>query len=163
MTSTDDLTIRKARPGDEQALAKCFVELQNFERLIEPRRRPGEQIAGAYVHRLMSDCDSRDGQIFVAMLKEKIVGFVCIFPREILDEQINEPTTVAYISDLVVSANLRKRGVGQLLMSAAEEYSKQKGASLISVNVLAANESANEFYASCGYKDYERTLLKNIE
>ena len=99
----------------------------------------------------------------MAAVDNRIVGFVAVFPSEMLDEQINEPTTVAYISDLVVASDYRQKGIGQMLMGEAEQYAKDSGVSMITVNVLAANKEACKFYNTCGYNDYEHTLSKRLK
>jgi hypothetical protein len=42
-------SIREYRRDDQSALRECIVELQEFERSIDPRLRPAELMADAQV------------------------------------------------------------------------------------------------------------------
>ncbi len=44
--------IREYRPEDEQQVEDCFIELQEFERQIEPRRIEGKLVAKKYLQHL---------------------------------------------------------------------------------------------------------------
>jgi hypothetical protein len=44
----------------------CLIELQDFERRIDPRKPAGDQIAVAYISDALSQCADHHGRIFVA-------------------------------------------------------------------------------------------------
>ncbi len=152
--------IREYRDGDKIGLEQCFIELQEFERRIDPLRKPGETIAATYISSLCKRRPSRSGRLFVAESEAQIVGFVYVFAHEQLDQELNEPVQVAYLTDLVVLPAVRKLGIGKLLLEAAESFAKAQNARGMTLNVLAGNELARSFYSSNGYAEYELTLAK---
>lgn len=158
----ETVTIRECEAADRESIIELFRELQEFERAIDRRRLRGEEMAEIYVLSLEEQCIEKSGKMFVAVVENRIVGFVCIFPKELLDEALNERTDVAYISDLVVQSSCRRLGIGKLLMERAEKYAKEQGAEALLLNVLARNQVGRDFYARYGFIDYEMTLLKEL-
>lgn len=157
------LLIREYRGGDEKGLEQCFIELQEFERKVEPLRKSGESIAASYVSSLCQRLTHKGGgRLFVAENEAQIVGFACAFARESLDHELNEMVQVAYLTDLVVLPEVRAHGIGKLLLEAVETFAKSEGAAAMTLHVLAANELARSFYSSNGYAEYELTLLKRL-
>ncbi|MCL1594930.1 MAG: GNAT family N-acetyltransferase [Actinomycetia bacterium] len=60
--------------------------------------------------------------------------------------------TVAPIVSVYVSAAVRGRGLGRLLMDAVEDWASRNGAINTSLWVVETNESARRFYESRGYQ-----------
>jgi len=56
------------------------------------------------------------------------------------------------ISDLIVSSQFRKRGLGKVLLQAAESYAECNGVRWLRVSVLAENHVADNLYDSMGFK-----------
>ena len=57
----------------------------------------------------------------------------------------------AHLEVIVTSGAARGRGVGQALLSAAEEESRLRGARAMSLHVFANNKGARMFYDKAGY------------
>jgi ribosomal protein S18 acetylase RimI-like enzyme len=55
-----------------------------------------------------------------------------------------------YVWALAVGADERRQGIGSLLMDHAEETARERGCSLLSLDVEAKNEGARRFYESRG-------------
>ncbi len=159
---SDLITIRDFSVGDEAGLQECFIELQDFERSIEPFRLSGIAIAKSYVGSLFELCKKKSGKIFVATSLCEIVGFVCVLSKSEFDLELNGPVEAAYITDLIVKQAHRRKGIGERLMQAAELFAKESGAQLISIDVLARNVSARSFYTASGCEDYQLTLRKSL-
>ena len=54
------------RQTDMDGLRDCLIELQDFEREIDPRMPPGKEIADDYIFEMLEDCETCDGAIIVA-------------------------------------------------------------------------------------------------
>ena len=67
--------IREYRPGDATGLRRCVVVLQEFERGIDPRLRPGDSMADAYCAQLHARCGAAGGHVFVAELSGGVIEF----------------------------------------------------------------------------------------
>src|SRR5690606_16897764 len=114
------LAIRKYQPEDTAGVRRCVVELQEFERRIDPRLRPGEEMADAYWENMQRRCTEANGQVFVADDGGSVVGFVSVLAAEPFVE-IDDPVgTHALITDIVVLPSHRGRRVGAELLQRAE-------------------------------------------
>src|SRR4030095_4265401 len=96
-------TIRRCEATQDRAgLKSCIIELQDFERSLEPKLPRGADMADAYVEPLLKRCSGSSGRIFVALADQIVVGFVAVFAEAPTDPD-EEPSPYAYISDLVPS------------------------------------------------------------
>jgi ribosomal protein S18 acetylase RimI-like enzyme len=148
--------------GDYPALRACFVELQAWERGFEPALPAPEKAADPYIAQLLAQCAENSGRIFLAAADGAVVGFVCVLAKvpPSADDGV-EP--YAYISDLVVRATHRGRGIGRELMARAEAFAREAGAKQLRVGVLVRNESSHVFYRGAGFRDYAMKLVKLID
>src|SRR5262249_18528930 len=60
---------------DSAALRDCFIELQNYERQLDPGKPEGSTVAEAYLERMFARCREWDGRVFVAEVLSNVVGF----------------------------------------------------------------------------------------
>lgn len=156
--------IRLYQPDDAEQIARCIEELQDYERELEPNRVPGQAIASRYLAELLTACAEKKGAIFVAVADvEVIAGFVCIWLEHEADMYLTTLVDYAYISDLIVRAPYRGRGIGQALLARAEAHARQVHAHTLRLNVLAANATAQRSYHYAGFRDYELSLLKRLD
>lgn len=157
------MEIREFDPlRDRQAVRRCFVELQDFERNLDPRIPPGEHVADAYLDLLFQRCREFAGVMLVAEIDQAVVGFVTIWTRYRSDEPNEDPGEHGFVSDLVVSATHRGRGIGRRLLRAAEDRAREAGARTIRLSVKAGNTAARTLYAAEGFEDAEIYLEKPL-
>ena len=157
-------TIRTYEAGrDDTALRRLEVELQDFERTVEPALPTGEAMADAYLAHLFDCCAKWQGRMFVAEVDGAVVGFVCVYgyvPQEELDES---PEPYAFVSDLVVMPAHRGSGIGQRLLEAAEVYARACGMAKLKIGVLRRNEGALRLYERLGFRQYRVELSKRLD
>jgi GNAT superfamily N-acetyltransferase len=134
--------IRDYRDEDAGAVRDCVVALQDFERAIDPRLRPGAAMADGYCERMRARCRTSDGRLFVAELNGAVAGFVAVVAREPFTELDELPGTCAWVTDLIVLAPYRGRGIGGQLLARAETFARDAGAGELRIGVLAANTAA---------------------
>jgi GNAT superfamily N-acetyltransferase len=155
--------IREYDPtADYPALRACFVELQAWEQSFEPGLRAPEEAAGPYLTEVFRNCAESSGRIFVAETDGAVVGFVCVLAK-VLPSADDGLEPYAYISDLVVRAAHRGRGVGHELMVRAEAFARVFGAKQLKVGVLVRNEATHTFYRTAGFRDYTVQLVKALD
>ncbi|NRA91827.1 MAG: GNAT family N-acetyltransferase, partial [Psychroserpens sp.] len=82
---------------------------------------------------------------FVVEYDNQIEGIAMIYPR-----YSSWKGEVIHLEDLIVSQNLRGKGMGTLLLNEVVKYGKAKGVKRISWDVLDWNESAIRFYEQKG-------------
>jgi ribosomal protein S18 acetylase RimI-like enzyme len=147
---------------DAPGLHACFVELQEYERALDPTLLPGEAIARPYLERMLERCRDWSGKVFVAEDGGALAGFVCVWARVPQEELDQDPREQAYVSDLVVRADRRGRGIGRALLRRAEEYARAEGAPALGIGVLVRNRGALDLYRELGFGDYLLQLRKEL-
>src|SRR5688572_26017469 len=163
MTNKSTTIIRDCDPGrDRSELIFCIVDMQDFERSVELMLPTGIDMAASYVELLLKRCSGTSGRVFVAEADQTVVGFVGVIARVDPDEPDEEPTPYTYISDLVVLPAHRRRGIGTALLQRAEAYARERGMTLLRINVLAKNQLAGQLYRTLGFSDYRLQLLKRL-
>ena len=155
--------VRAFHPGDARQVEALFSELQSHERSIEENRVDGDLISPAYVKHLLDDCRKWDGGILVAEHEGRVVGFICVLAGFDSRDMIEADSKYAFVTDLVVTSGMRGRGVGLKLLQEAEVFSRQRGARVIRLNVIAGNTSARDFYSKAGFRELEIKLIKPLK
>ena len=155
-------TVRAYRSEDQGGVKQCIIELQEFERLLEPDRVEGESIVERYFQELLEAHQRRIGKIFVAEVEEEVVGFINVRLEHESQEYISSLVDYAYISDIVVLQAYRGRGIGTILLQQAEAFARHQGATVLKIQVLARNQQAADVYQHVGFRPYEIALLKHL-
>jgi ribosomal protein S18 acetylase RimI-like enzyme len=156
------IVIRKAVAEDYSGLIELFDEIDaihrdNLPRLFQKPNGPVREID--YYLGLISD---ESTAVFVAEMDGDVVGFVHAIARDTPDIPVLVPRRFVIIDSIVVKSEYKKRGIGRMLMKAMEEWTKEKGASSIELNVYEFNEEAITFYKSLGYKTFSQRLSKGL-
>ena len=94
-----------------------------------------------------------NGKCYLALEEDKAVGLIMgIIPGydeyDYLDYKCPKR---GEITELVVSKNIRSKGIGRELMKAMEDYFKKNNCEYVLVDVFAYNEMAIKFYEKSGY------------
>ena len=103
---------------------------------------------------------NKDNAIYIAEDTENQEQLGFIFLEVGTDYYHPEPH--GHIADIIVSPTARGRGIGKMLMKKAEEWTKDNGYSLLTLNVFNDNDKARKLYSSLGFKPdmtkYGKTL-----
>ena len=153
--------IRAYRADDGASLRDCIAELQDAERTIDSRLRPGRTVASDYLDVMLEDCGRYLGQVFVLEVAGAIAGFTTVFthvPFERLDEP---PGDYALVAELLVRRTYRRRGYARALLAHGERYAASKGAVELRIGVLSDNTAARTLYRDFGFRPYLEILSKS--
>lgn len=85
---------------------------------------------------------------WVAEAGDEIVGF--LIAKQHPSERLGHIITVDVVKPW------RRRGVGKVLMDAAEQWGRQQGLEAITLETAEDNLAAQRLYAVRGYKKYEK-------
>jgi GNAT superfamily N-acetyltransferase len=108
----------------------------------------GYDLAPDEVRRRFAAITSAAGHaVFVAETAGRVVGMMHLFARPAFDKP---PETV--VQAIVVDAAHRGRGVGKILMEAAEDWAAQRGYRSVSLYSKRARADAHAFYHALGYE-----------
>ena len=145
-----------------QALRDCVVELQDYERELDPRMPSGADIVDEYIPEMMQRCKSSLGQVFVAEVDGNIAGYVMILTKVRSGELEDGDIEYGLVADLVVKRVFRGAGIGRALLEAAERYAIDNDVKWLRLAVLAANRSASELYSSMGFSELFVEMEKDL-
>lgn len=128
--------VRPAQPCDCDAMAGLAAQL-GYECTSEEVQE-----------RLNHMQDPRQYAVFVAELPGgQIAGWIGTY----LFRSVETPSR-AEINGLVVDSGVRSRGIGKLLLDAAEEWARSIGCEVISVRSNVKRDRAHRFYTVNGYE-----------
>jgi ribosomal protein S18 acetylase RimI-like enzyme len=145
-----------------QYLRAYVIELQDFERSIDPRLPAGSEIVDEYVPQMLMRCKSCKGQIFMAEVDGNIAGYVTVLTDVSSGELEDGDMQYGLIADLLVGKKYRGLGLGRKLIDAAESYAKDHDVEWLRIAVLAKNKPAIEMYNSSGFSSLFVELEKNL-
>lgn len=141
-----EVTIRDATEGDADAVAALLADLGY------PTSRDA---AAARVARFACEPASR---LQVADSADGVVGLVAnhMIPR------LDDDRCSCRITDLVVAASHRRRGVGSALIAAAEREARRSGVPRLDLSSGEWREDAYAFYARLGFATRSRGFTKRL-
>ena len=153
--------IRAYRPDDGPSLRDCIAELQEAERTIDARLRPGRTIASDYLDTMLEDCRRYAGRVFVLEVDGTVAGFTTVFTRVPFERLDEPPGDYALIAELLVRREYRRRGYARALLTHGERYATSEGATELRIRVLSDNTAARTLYLDFGFRPYLETLSKS--
>jgi GNAT superfamily N-acetyltransferase len=132
--------IREAKPGDAEALVVLIALLEHDVEVKGVRKR-------------IASLAKQDLAPLVATLDKQVVG-LCGIHRMIA---IHRPKPVGRINILAVAETARGKGIGRMLVEAAETKLREDGCGIVEVTCNDRLAKAHAFYRHMGY---ERTSIR---
>ena len=133
-------------------------------------RRAGESDRGGYQRMrlaLWPDCSDADIDPWLArddaatFLAERgdgtLCGFVEVGSRPYAEGCESSP--VGYIEGWWVDADMRRSGVGRMLLESAEAWSRARGYTEMGSDALLDNDASHAAHGRCGYQEVERLVM----
>jgi ribosomal protein S18 acetylase RimI-like enzyme len=148
--------------SDRSGIRECLIELQVFERSLDPRMPSGDEIVDAYVPNMLRLCQRCSGKVLVADVDGEIAGYVSILAKVKSDEIEDGNIEYGLISDLVVLQRFRNSGIGRKLLETAESFAREKDVKWLRIGVLASNEAALDLYTSMRFRRKFVELEKDL-
>jgi ribosomal protein S18 acetylase RimI-like enzyme len=139
-SSTGSVTCRTATADDEEVLHRLDVAAWSTDSLFPSVL---DKIANGP---FFGDRCSPD-EVVVAVLDGEVVGYA----RLTVPTPLPENAHVAEVNGFAVSPTARGRGVGRVLLEAAEQRARAAGAVKLSLRVLSTNAAARRLYERAGY------------
>ena len=129
-----DVTIRKAKLDDVEAVAALFDGYRQFYE--QPADLEG---ARRFIHARLQAADS---VLLVAEPHRQLVGFTQLYPSF----SSTSMKRVWILNDLFVAPEHRRGGIGQALMSAAEDFARESGSKGLVLATKKTNAPAKALY-----------------
>jgi ribosomal protein S18 acetylase RimI-like enzyme len=97
------------------------------------------------------DLQNNPSSAFVAIMDNRIVGFVC--------NRIYRSRSLGHVANLAVSTDYQSRGVGRALMLRTLEHFRNEGMKFARIETLEQNERGRDFYPKLGFKEVGRQVF----
>src|SRR5690242_11138220 len=160
------VTIRPAVSEDADGIARAFLESAEYHAGLDQERYwvPGlETISKRYREGRQHSSDA-DGQgiTLVAELSGEIVGFIDV-RLDRSPDPMHRAILYCHVAEIAVSRRHQQQGIGGQLLQAAEDWGRRQAAEFASLEYLAANTRASEFYQRrMGYRVASITAIKRL-
>ncbi len=136
-----DITIRKAKKEDMSRVHELIMELAVYEKLPqEVELNQNDLVNDAFGENPLFHC-------FVAEVNSKVEGMAIIYNR-----YSTWKGKTLHLEDLIVTKNMRNKGIGALLLDKVILFGKQMNVKRISWEVIDWNKKAIKFYERKGAK-----------
>jgi ribosomal protein S18 acetylase RimI-like enzyme len=159
------ITIRPAVADDADGIIRTYLESADHHTRLDPDRYlipPMEVVVARYREGQHSPHADGKSITLVADLNREIVGFVDARLQQSPDP-MHRDLVYCHIVEIAVSARHQSHGIGAQLLRAAEDWGRQQGAQLASLEYLAANVRAGSFYQQrMGYRIASVTAIKPL-
>lgn len=112
----------------------------------------------------LKEVKNNNDKCYIAVENDKVVGLIMgtIIKFDEYDYLNYKCPKEREITKLIVSKNVRSKGIGNILMNKMEDYFKSAGCEYVLVDVFAYNENAINFYEKNGYHSRIYTNIKKI-
>ena len=149
----------------EEEVKDLLVELQEYIASLDIDKYNiiTDEYREKYFNKTIEEVNKYEGKIFLALKDNIVVGLIVglINNEEESTYEFKAPKR-GRISELIVSKEYRKYGVGQKLMDHMEEYFKSVNCKAILLDVFSFNENAKNFYMKNGYYNRVEEMMKKI-
>lgn len=163
MSKPSTISIREVRlPQDEPAILSFINGLQDYEAVFEPNRRRDPNFAADHWREAQHRCAERHGIMLIAEDGNKPVGWA--FAHNEHDELfVVEPERRhGFLAEIFVMPQARGKGFGRALIEGCEAWAKGRGHKLLTIGVLAQNQSAIRSYGGAGYSPYVTIMRRYL-
>jgi ribosomal protein S18 acetylase RimI-like enzyme len=149
--------IREATPGDVAAVIELCGLLDDLHTESLPHRFRGSSARPRPRQDVSAMLVNPSAVILLAEVEARVVGQVSVEIRDVPDTLPFVPRTYGQVNDLFVRDDMRRLGIAQSLMAAAERWVRARGAGSIELVVYEFNQPALRLYEQLGYTvDFRR-------
>ena len=151
------MRIRPFRPDDRNFILSLVPRLTEFGDVpgrdrVAMNARDGEVLEHAM------DWPTSDTELFVADDEGQPVGFIHLTTAD--DYYTN--STTAHIADIIVSPEGEGRGIGRALIEYGEQWARDRGFGMLTLNVFMANHKARQLYVRLGFQEEWIRCIKRL-
>jgi len=151
--------IRGARPDDREFILGLVPELVRFDS-PPPWQDVGEMTV-VDVRVISKALEGRPPGATVLVAEDAVgqpVGFI-----HLSEEKDYYGGRCGHVADLVVAPWARGRGVGTALLAAGERWARERGYSMLTLNVFVGNVKARRLYEAEGFQPYTVRHVKQLD
>lgn len=162
------IRIRRASTADQAAIDQWQRSMESVEEYLDLNQgtvRDSDAVRQRYLNWLRQPREKKipPGWERIDLVAVEQEGAICGFA--VLNFGVTDPMTgkpEAYVSELHVWPDYRKKGVAKGLLEMAEAYAVQRGVSHLSLHVSASNLAAVQLYENVGFVKETIKMTKPI-
>ena len=149
--------VRRATPADLRRIGRLGALLVEEHHGFDPRRflAATRGTPEGYASFISTQLEEPDKAVLVADDKGEVIGYAYAAIEGYDYMALRGPAGVLH--DVVVDPGRRGRGVGRLLLDAALEFLRSRGAPRVVLWTAARNEAAQRLFESAGFR---RTMIE---
>ena len=145
--------VRLAQPADRDAVLALLVAQLREHRIDTPEAAIAFALDGLMAH-------AERGAVLVAMVDGRVVGIAALSAMWTLEHG----GPAMWLEELYVEPPFRSRGIGRVLLVAAGDVARARGALTLDLEVDATHERAANLYAREGFQRLARIRwLRRLE
>lgn len=161
-----NIEFREYKDSDRQSI---LILMETFNKYIqsidtEHRTEYKEGSTEYFVDKMIKQSKDKKGQILVACLDNKLIGFISGYvDKQDEDEKMEAKHVIpGVIGELFVDDNFRGRKIGKQLLIKMENYLRSQNCGIVRLAVFAPNLMARDFYKYSGYSERILYLSKKL-
>jgi ribosomal protein S18 acetylase RimI-like enzyme len=139
--------IRQATYSDAPAIKNLLIQLGYPQMTVDETNQK------------ISTYSQENYALLVIEVDQQVAGFISLHVFDIF----HSPGKIGRMSAFCVDEKQRGKGVGKMLLRAAEDYLISKGCSKLEVTSNERRIRTHKFYADCGYIEDSRRFVKYID
>ena len=159
-TAADGSRIRSAQSSDLDRVAALWTALTEHHAACDPFFALRDDAEAAIRRLLVATLRDPEAAIFVCEREGVLLGFCGV--RIDCAPPIQRETRRAEITDLMVLASERRRGVGRALVERALGWVEERGVERCEVRVATRNPEGQQFWRSLGFGDLMDVLQRRL-
>jgi len=145
------MNLRQISADDQQLVRELWEELE--------RELPPDPLGQETWHEAWEDLErhAREGVALLAEEDGRPVGFV------FAELGGKEARTAAWVSDLYVRPEARRRGVAKALLREVSSRARERGLKFVALDVTSGNAEADAVYERLGFREFAHSLLVGLD
>lgn len=165
MAASSAVDIRPANEADLEHVLALFHEFHEFHvRGVPDRLRVPDPYDDTTARETLAHIlHDKDAALFVAQKRGQLVGLAEVYLRHDPPHPAAIAYVYGYLQSLIVTASIRRRGLGQRLLATAERWSLEHGASEMRLACWEFADGPLPFYEAQGYHTMKRTLVRSLK
>lgn len=155
-----NINYRKAAKEDIPRLIELWKELMDFHGARDSffsRSKEGPENFGNF---LLENMSKDDAIVYVAEVEREVVGYTLAMIQDY--PPVFEVKQYGLISDLAVTSEYRRSGVGRHLANIAKDWFIQKGMTRAEIGVAVTNEVSTSFWSKMGFRSYKESRYLDL-
>lgn len=161
--------IRASLPSDAPVLAQIWRQAAEFYADMDPAAFQIPALKGLvdWFEELLAEAPVDTACILVAEVEGHVVGAIDAVLHEASDDAHRQMVrslgeTRVIVNNLMVARSARRAGVGRALMGAVEDWGKQRGAILVTLDTYSKSPVSVPFYERLGYARHAIVFQKRL-